>query len=314
MLNGQGMATSFDVGLALKSARSPGPAIFPVDDATGLREIAHYRRTLHRSTLALIEDCSALPLHSRPSSHSADCQVVIPYLGVFGYKVGAKELLFDANRTLFVTAGEEFAHMHLVADVGYSGIIVTPSQAVIEEACGWCRPARHPAFRDVSRPATPRVRMLAHRLRDLSNGDGNALLADELSVAVIRNTLSMRDLPRRSSHSRIVDRAKQYLHAHFCERVTLGEVARVVGVSSVYLTQEFTRSEGLSLYRYQMLLRLNRSLVELPHCDSITDLALALGFSSHSHFGAAFKAMYGVTPSDYRSRGVGAAGGLRSVR
>jgi AraC family transcriptional regulator len=55
------------------------------------------------------------------------------------------------------------------------------------------------------------------------------------------------------------------------------------------------------LYRYQMRLRLNRALVELPHCNDITGLALELGFSSHSHFTAVFGKAFGLTPSDYRS-------------
>ena len=91
------------------------------------------------------------------------------------------------------------------------------------------------------------------------------------------------------------------LHGRSCERLTLGEIAREVGVTPVYLTQEFSRSEGVPLYRYQMRLRLNRALVELPHCTDITGLALDLGFSSHSHFTAVFGRAFGLTPSDYRS-------------
>jgi AraC-like DNA-binding protein len=34
--------------------------------------------------------------------------------------------------------------------------------------------------------------------------------------------------------------------------------------------------------------------------DDVTDLAMALGFSSHSHFSAAFKQAYGQTPSAFR--------------
>ena len=35
-------------------------------------------------------------------------------------------------------------------------------------------------------------------------------------------------------------------------------------------------------------------------CDDLTDLGLDLGFSSHSHFSAAFRAAYGRTPSAFR--------------
>jgi AraC-like DNA-binding protein len=54
------------------------------------------------------------------------------------------------------------------------------------------------------------------------------------------------------------------------------------------------------MYRYQLRLRLARALDLLGDYDDVTDLALALGFSSHSHFSAAFKQVYGQTPSAFR--------------
>jgi AraC-like DNA-binding protein len=41
-------------------------------------------------------------------------------------------------------------------------------------------------------------------------------------------------------------------------------------------------------------------LVEIPHATDLTDLALRLGFSSHSHFTAAFRKSFGCTPSHFR--------------
>jgi AraC-like DNA-binding protein len=49
-----------------------------------------------------------------------------------------------------------------------------------------------------------------------------------------------------------------------------------------------------------MQLRLSRALVELPHANDLTALALDLGFSSHSHFTAAFRRMFQCTPSEFR--------------
>ena len=62
-----------------------------------------------------------------------------------------------------------------------------------------------------------------------------------------------------------------------------------VGHSPVYLTQVFQQVEGLPLYRYQMQLRLARSLDLLSQYDDLTSLSLDLGFYSHSHFSTAFK-------------------------
>src|SRR5262249_19539691 len=75
-----------------------------------------------------------------------------------------------------------------------------------------------------------------------------------------------------------------------------------VGASSAYLTDVFSRFEGISLHRYVTQLRLARALIELPEAGNLTTLALDLGFSSHSHFTLAFRRAFGCTPSAFRAR------------
>ena len=98
----------------------------------------------------------------------------------------------------------------------------------------------------------------------------------------------------------MIGRTKQYLDAHLSERLRLVDVARGVGASPAYLTDVFRRVEGVPLHAYLMQLRLARALVELPHASDLTTLALALGFSSHSHFTAVFRRAFGCTPSRFR--------------
>jgi AraC family transcriptional regulator len=90
------------------------------------------------------------------------------------------------------------------------------------------------------------------------------------------------------------------LAGDLARRWTLSEIAAELRASPVYLTQVFQQVEGLPLYRYQLRLRLARALDLLGQYDDLTDLALDLGFSSHSHFSAAFRAAYGRTPSEFR--------------
>ena len=102
-----------------------------------------------------------------------------------------------------------------------------------------------------------------------------------------------------------MDRAKLVLSSDLARRWTLAEIAADVGVSPVYLTQVFQQFEGLPLYRYQLHLRLARALDLLGDYDDLTRLALDLGFSSHSHFSAAFKQAYGQTPLGFQRRRAG---------
>jgi AraC-like DNA-binding protein len=62
----------------------------------------------------------------------------------------------------------------------------------------------------------------------------------------------------------------------------------------------FQQVEGLPLYRYHLQLRLTRALDLLGDHSDLTDLALDLGFSSYSHFSAAFKRAYGQTPLGFQ--------------
>lgn len=83
-------------------------------------------------------------------------------------------------------------------------------------------------------------------------------------------------------------------------RWTLAEIAGEVGVSPVYLTQVFAQVEAVPLYRYHLRLRLARALDLLGDYDDLTQLGLELGFSSHSHFSAAFRQAYGRTPAEFQ--------------
>jgi len=86
----------------------------------------------------------------------------------------------------------------------------------------------------------------------------------------------------------------------------LADVARRLGTSPFRLCRVFRRETGSTVHGYRTRLRLAAALELLrsPH-RSITEVALALGYSSHSHFTAAFGREYGVTPSAARGGGWG---------
>ena len=258
------------------------------------------RRTLHSSCLGLVEDFSAPGDCPAPCGHSPEYQLVFPYAGAFEWHVGAKSVFLDVTRVLFVGAGEDYADRH-VAGGGHDSIIITPRASMLQELCGHAAPSRHPAFQCVSKPATPSMHMLNHRLLHVEASGNDPLAGDELMVALLTEVLAKTQNVARASPLRVVDWAKQFLHAHVCEPISLNEIADAVQVSGAYLTQAFTQSEGMPLCRYHMRLRLNRALVDLPRCEDITGLALDLGFSSHAHFSNAFKSLFGISPSAFRS-------------
>nr|WP_255726568.1 AraC family transcriptional regulator [Microvirga sp. ACRRW] len=266
------------------------------------RDVKDRRSRLVSGGAALVEDSALSFLNPVALGHSSDYQVVVPYYGAFTWATGRLSTLMDVNRVLFVRAGEDFRETHPIAGTGHASLIVTPNVQVLEEMCRGAPVGRHVAFQSTSQPLGIKARLLTHRILNLAaDGGGEGLEGDELAIAVLQDVLANsmdRALP---PPARIVNQTKQILNARCCEAVRLDDLARELGVSGVYLTQSFTRSEGMPLYRYLMQLRLSRALIELPHRDSITDLALDLGFSSHSHFTAAFRASFGLTPSEFRA-------------
>jgi AraC family transcriptional regulator len=88
----------------------------------------------------------------------------------------------------------------------------------------------------------------------------------------------------------------------FREDVSLDGLASRLGVSAGHLCRCFRRHVGRRLHEHRDQLRLRASLEEIADGRDLTDVALDLGYSSHSHFTAAFRRAFGIVPSDARRR------------
>jgi AraC-like DNA-binding protein len=139
------------------------------------------------------------------------------------------------------------------------------------------------------------LQILVQRLRR----PAEPLATQELGLELLNECFRSNRRPA-AADPRCVRRAKVILHECLEGRLTLVEVAEQLGVSPIHLTQTFKRAEGVPLYRYQTRLRLARALERLPGHQDLSDLAFELGFSSHSHFSAAFRGEFGVSPSHFR--------------
>jgi AraC-like DNA-binding protein len=100
-----------------------------------------------------------------------------------------------------------------------------------------------------------------------------------------------------------VEAARSILAARYAERLSLVELARLVGSSVFHLARAFRRRTGFTLHGYRTELRLRAALDSLagPSSDLMA-LALDLGFASHSHFTETFRRGFGVPPSEVRRR------------
>lgn len=249
--------------------------------------------------------------HLAEEECATSTHLVFPYRGVYLHHVGSSHTVVEASQVLFINEDEPYRVSHPI-----NGGDSTLSIRIDPETLLELTPARyrHPKGRAAfDRPgvrADHRTQQLAATVRQrLQRGNADALEAEELTLELVRHTLGEKrwDAPNSGGAGprSLADRVKLLLSSDVGRRWTLGEAAKSVGVSPVYLTQAFKHVEGVPLYRYHLRLRLARSLDLLGDYDDLTDLAFDLGFTSHSHFTAAFGKRYGVTPSAFQ-RSVGA--------
>jgi AraC family transcriptional regulator len=92
-----------------------------------------------------------------------------------------------------------------------------------------------------------------------------------------------------------------YIEKHIADSITVGALARFVYLSSCCFYRAFKQSFGIPPHRYLVQQWIGRAKTLLARSAwSITEIALALGFSQTSSFSAAFRNVTGLTPTDYR--------------
>ena len=88
--------------------------------------------------------------------------------------------------------------------------------------------------------------------------------------------------------------------------MTVGEVARAVGVNPVRLARTFRRRYGMSLGTYTRGLRIDWAGRELRSSHlPLSTIAMQAGFADQSHFTRTFRRQVGVTPHRYREAAQG---------
>ncbi|MEZ5318751.1 MAG: AraC family transcriptional regulator [Vicinamibacterales bacterium] len=134
---------------------------------------------------------------------------------------------------------------------------------------------------------------------------GASLAIDEAVLAMTAEVLRVPGVPRaggaaRPAHRALASRTRAALAATVGAPLMLSDLARMVGASPFHLCRVFRAVTGLTIHAYRERLRIAASIDRLEAGDDLSAVALDLGYSSHSHFTAAFRAACGVTPSGWR--------------
>lgn len=278
--------------------------------------------TLYESPLVRVEDYICRLGQSGPGEeeqHGVNTIVLMRH-GVFCKHFGSRSITADVNQAIFFSKDKPVRVSH-PADCGDRGTVFSVAPRVLRDIVRELDPSvdEHPdqPFPFVTGPCDSaafwRHRELVQRLAAQDIQPLEHLWADvtalQLSADILAAAFAQtgKGRPRRAAtdqeHADRAEAAKTYLASSLGERVTLDDVARAVHTSPFHFTRIFQQRVGVPVHRYLTQLRLRAALERLAEGEEdLTDLALDLGFSSHSHFTDAFRKEFGKTPSEVRSK------------
>jgi AraC-like DNA-binding protein len=248
---------------------------------------------------------------------SRDYLIAIPRSGLFIKHRGPVTAFADPNHAVLFNPGETFRFSH-PGCVGDDCVVFRLAPRLVRDVVSmWDplaadRPDRLFSFDVVGvEPRAFLLQRLAYE-RAVRGTDDSAIAIEEAVVRLLGEIVQTAYTEKGQrpagalagaarEHARCVARVKAFMAQQFRERLTLNEISEEAEVSPFHLCRMFKKETGLSIHRYLNRLRLRACVDSLTQAQQgLTDLAISVGYSSHSHFTEAFRREFGVPPSVVR--------------
>ncbi|MBO5093892.1 MAG: AraC family transcriptional regulator [Lachnospiraceae bacterium] len=118
-----------------------------------------------------------------------------------------------------------------------------------------------------------------------------------ISLLILRYGQSSKD--RIPEYREEIEKACDFMEQHFADRISLDQLCRCVGLGKSTLLRAFTRSKGVTPYRYLESVRIGKAKKLLEQGMSPVETAMLTGFSDQSHFTNYFSRFIGLAPGLY---------------
>jgi len=186
--------------------------------------------------------------------------------------------------------------------------------SVLEQADLRVEPGAPASFRHARGPCDPVSYLMGRALLRAIAGDApvDAVFMEETAIALLGRLLRAAgeraaggDSSARARRQReLAEAARVRLALGFDRSESLGDLARSLDCSVGHLCRAFREHTGRTIHAHRDELRLRAALDRLQASGRpLAELALELGYASHSHFTAAFRRRFGMTPDWLRRRG-----------
>ncbi len=106
---------------------------------------------------------------------------------------------------------------------------------------------------------------------------------------------------KKNSHTHKINKVLIHIQNHLSSQLSLECLAKIACLSTFHFHRVFTACIGESPHHHICRLRIERAAFKLRYSkDSITDIALSVGYETSAAFARGFKQHFGLSPSDYR--------------
>ncbi|MBQ8510815.1 MAG: helix-turn-helix transcriptional regulator [Clostridia bacterium] len=162
-------------------------------------------------------------------------------------------------------------------------------------------------FNEASQPVlTPLIHDMVEEILKMDNCRPLLVLSRLIELLVLNADMSQ-GLP---PFERVVDQrfykitpALEFLERNYMQDISMDQIAEMCGLSRTRTSELFRLVTGRTPKDYLNSVRINTAEVLLVITDkSIIDIGYEPGFGDSSSFYRAFKAMNGISPSEYRNR------------
>jgi AraC family transcriptional regulator len=100
-----------------------------------------------------------------------------------------------------------------------------------------------------------------------------------------------------------VTKIHDYMRDHLDQELGLDELAALLGLSRFHFCTAFRKATGLTPHQFLISMRIARAReLLLDPAKPITEIAASVGYQTPSAFSTAFRALEGISPSEFRRR------------
>ncbi len=147
------------------------------------------------------------------------------------------------------------------------------------------------------------INLNLHFLHQMIMDGGEEFEKEEMLLLLISLLIRQYGKPSRNyipECSEEIEKTCTFMEEHFAEHITLENLCKCSGLSKSALLRAFTKSKGVTPYRYLQTVRIGKAKELLEQGIPTASAAMQTGFSDQSHFSNFFHMFIGLSPAAYR--------------